>query len=780
MKQRMTLVREIIPLATVVLLMLTAFAWLDRRNQAALDELLERQRDGLACKRAMSDAHRSLLGARLEESMLVDTRRPGHLARFRQDIARARAQAVEFSTLAEELVVRELGDAPPLLIETLDSYAASVAKTGALQLQLGLEYGAREGMVPELRALEAELDAAILKTRDAKLGLAFTRARLLERDYSMTLDSRVAASLLETIDAIADAIARRGDLKPYRGELDAPLKAYREKVSALMNAVLELELVIAQNTLEYDQIEPHVETSQRALDELLRGASASIRALRRTTNRENSTVLGVGLLALLGVLAWRVRAARKLAGRVELLAERMQDVAAGEFSRARELPAGADVVGVLATSLRRMSAQLEEKIEALDRARARAESANNSKSRFLANMSHEIRTPMNGVLGMLQLLQGTTLSREQAEYVQTIHSSSQSLLTLLDDILDLSKIESGKMELEARPFSLVDVLGNAVRLFTPRARERGLTIDFQLMEGAPESVVGDATRLSQVLNNLVGNAVKFTTEGRVDLIAEELEREGWTSTLQFTVRDTGIGIAPEASARLFQPFMQAEASTTRKYGGTGLGLSICANLVRLMGGELRVESELGVGSSFIFTTVLEIARQPTYSAHSSLTAANRDFRITKNLASTLPLRILLAEDNRVNQVVAIRTFEKMGYAIDLAVDGERAVELCSERDYDIIFMDIQMPKLDGFTATRAIRAHGPNAHGGPRIIAMTANSTQEDRDACVEAGMDDFVSKPFALLELQAALETWGTPIVRAKKQRLRLRGASVEAPPES
>ncbi|MCA9716603.1 MAG: hypothetical protein KC468_18170, partial [Myxococcales bacterium] len=384
----MKLVREIIPLAAVALLMLIALALLDRRNHRALDELLERQDDLLRSSRALGDMQRALLGARLEERTLVDTHKPGHLASYREEVARARAMARRLQREAETLNIPALREQAVLLGATLDRYAESVAKTGALQGRLGLQYGADQGLLPVLRAREREVDAAITATKDASLTVAFTRARLLERDYSQSLNGKVAGTLIKTIDLISDALDRREDLAPHRREIGEPLAAYRSQVSELMSAVLERELVIAQNALEYEQVYPHISASADLLDAQQREAGASIRALRRSTNRENVTVFALGLLALIAVLALQVRAARRLARRVEQLAESMQDVADGNFDGVRELPEGADVAGVLAGAFRRMSGQLAEQIEALDKARARAEGASVSKSRFLANMSH--------------------------------------------------------------------------------------------------------------------------------------------------------------------------------------------------------------------------------------------------------------------------------------------------------------------------------------------------------------------------------------------------------
>ena len=384
--------------------------------------------------------------------------------------------------------------------------------------------------------------------------------------------------------------------------------------------------------------------------------------------------------------------------------------------------------------------------EELFLARQAAEDATRAKSAFLANMSHEIRTPLNGVIGMTTVLQETTLDDEQQDYVKTIRHSSTLLLALINDILDFSKIEAGRMELENRPFDLVECLKETLRLHQEHAENKQLNLRCQISNDMPRVVCADRLRLQQILNNLLSNAIKFTAEGTVELSVTLLEDK-----TRLIVSDTGIGISAEQMGRLFQSFSQVDVSTTRKYGGTGLGLAICRRLAELMGGQIQVESEQNIGSKFIVDLSLE-AVQTTSDLQPPTEFAdnNQPLQHPAPVDEPTTMRILLAEDNSVNQKVAVLMLKRLGYEADVVNNGREAVDRLTAEAYDIVLMDVQMPEMDGLTATREIRAREQsNEIPKPvKIIAMTANAMSGDREKCLEAGMDDYLSKPIKREEL--------------------------------
>jgi signal transduction histidine kinase/DNA-binding NarL/FixJ family response regulator len=410
----------------------------------------------------------------------------------------------------------------------------------------------------------------------------------------------------------------------------------------------------------------------------------------------------------------------------------------------------AGCIGVALWLRRRFWSALDGELRRRKRAEQEARAADRAKGQFLANVSHEIRTPMHGVLGMADLLLKSELSSSQREQVEAVRTSAEALLALINDILDLSRIEAGRLELRLRDFHLREIVGDVVRLLTPQAAERAVELSLHIAPDLPNDLHGDPVRLRQVLINLVGNAIRFTRKGSVTVTCDLLDEEE-VPVIRCQVRDTGAGIRPEVQGRLFQPFTQSDSASSRQLGGTGLGLVISKSIVELMGGAIGFESAHGAGSTFWFLVPLVRAQAAIPVAPPTVPDTARE---AGRRAARRHIRVLVVDDHPVNRSLAVAQLQDLGYRVDAADGGEAALRLLAEGSYDAVLLDCAMPELDGYETSRRLR----RMEGGGRrvpVIALTAHVMEGERERCLDAGMDDFLAKPYQVTDLVTRLDRW-------------------------
>ena len=395
--------------------------------------------------------------------------------------------------------------------------------------------------------------------------------------------------------------------------------------------------------------------------------------------------------------------------------------------------------------LEKINLALQKEIEERKRFEEELILAARMKSNFLANMSHEIRTPLNGIIGLTNSVLDTSITADQRNALDLVRKSSEHLFSLLNDILDSSKIEAGKLEFESLSFNLTEFLQDTIEMHRVPAQQKGLALLLEIEGQHLQQVKTDPTRLRQILNNLIGNAIKFTEHGVITVKMKVLRDESTHSRLQFSIADTGIGIPEIKLQEVFNSFTQADASTSRRYGGSGLGLSICKKLVEMMNGSITVVSTLGVGTTFTFNILVEKSEAP----------ATENKPDAKSMALEKNIRVLVAEDNAVNQIVTVKMLDKMGLRADYVANGKEVLDILNHKTYDVILMDCQMPEMDGYQATQKIRLKEgatPNSNR-VKIIAMTASAMKGDRERCIESGMDDYITKPVRISDLHNALK---------------------------
>ena len=883
-KGRHKLIFQFYLIAVITFLMIIAVACIDVKNQIEVNIALQRQEELFVIKKQLANIERTFFFARLDEIQLINNHNSASLHSYERHMQIITSLSNQVITDCQEEEA-EIAEQLKLMLSNSQQYHSLVKKIIATQQKISLEETG--GFLSQLQIVKGNIQFYLDVANQQDLFWNFSQTQVYEQEFINTLDMVIAKQLQHQAAILSSEIAKSKIPRAIKVPLVKEIKQYQGLTKQLVNNTWKIELLATESTSQYQSIAPNLQEIHNYIDQLLHAIALELSSKRRTSTFQTIIVFSSALMILFLFFIWQIRSTQKLTIRLKQLARGMATIAAGNFTKIRELPQGNDEIGILATAFLKMSSQIQSQINTIEQEREKAEIANRAKSHFLANMSHEIRTPMNGMIGMTSLLLDTELNEEQSEYVHTIRTCGDTLLALINDILDFSKIESGNMVLEEYPFELRICIEEVLEIFAIKASQKNIELLYLIDNQVPTFISTDITRLRQILSNLVSNALKFTKEGEVIINVNCLSIINQWTELQFTVKDTGIGIAQKNLDKLFKQFSQVDVSTTRKYGGSGLGLAICKRLCKLLQGDIWVESKLGKGSSFHFTIKALIAQpqprkylQPNIpelsnfsllvvgdnstnrciiqqqcqnwgincqSANSGIQALelmegnqgfngaivdlqmpdmngielaqkirqidtlknlplimlssvgkpptaktlfthyvakpikqaqlfNTLFKVAVNedqesnqvkcpqhisdgkLAQKLPLKILVAEDTAVNRKIALKFLSRLGYQSDVALNGLEVLAALEKQTYDLILMDVQMPEMDGIEATQQIHDHWQTTQR-PRIIAMTANAMKEDQEECLAAGMDDYISKPFSLEDLQNILTKWGNSL---------------------
>ncbi|MEM6254257.1 MAG: ATP-binding protein [Cyanobacteria bacterium P01_D01_bin.156] len=724
-------------------------AVLDFRDRSKVNRILAEQQMLLLLKKQLTQATQDLFQARLNESQLINTQKVIFFEKFEAKLDQSEALT---HTLTQQCQDAEIISHLVTTLIYLQNYRGSVANIRSLQQEMGLDNAV--GILPQLQTSNQSIEKLLDQAGQKDLIFEFVHMQIFEKDFSSTLDMRLVNQLNEQIEKM-DLAIQAANLSPdLKGTLLNEIDAYQKLVSLFINNTIELELSIAESTLHYDRIAPKITLSQDKIDQFLEQTSGQLRSQRRISTIQTIAVFASAFIFLLWLVILRLRGARQLTKRLRQLAQGMQKVAAGHFEEIGELPQGRDEVGTLAESFSAMATKIHNQIDVIKKAQEKAEIANQAKSNFLANMSHELRTPLNAILGFTQVMHHHHgLTAEHYNYLSIINQSGEHLLALINDVLDMSKIEAGKSILNEENFDIHQLLETLQSMLQVKAESKGLVLTVDRAPDVPQWIQTDQHKLRQVLINLLGNALKFTQQGQVSLhvsLASERSEDtldAATQVLTFAVTDSGPGIAPHEINHLFDAFNQGQQGKRR--GGTGLGLAISQRFVQLMQGEIRVQSQLGEGSQFSFDLPVGVASAVNTTLAQPLTVVA--------LEDNQPdYRILVVDNNQNSRLLMVQFLTGVGFSVQTAHHGQEALDRCQQWYPHLIWMDFNMPVMDGYEATQQIKQwsttqspaqwrlplQGPTAQSFPIVIALTATTFEADRQRMLTAGCSDFVSKP--------------------------------------